>query len=97
MSLLKLLLAGTAIGVILIAFRDFDNRRWLAPLGPGGATLEEEEEEEPILGYDGMDEETLLEWMDGADLDRDTLARMRAYERAHQCREPVLRTLDDRL
>jgi hypothetical protein len=96
MSLLKLLLAGTAIGVILVAFRDFDNQRWLAPLGPGGATLDEEEEE-PVLGYDGMDEETLLEWMDGADLDHDTLSRMRAYERAHLCREPVLRALDDRL
>ena len=95
MNILKLLLASAAIGVVLVAFRDFDNQRWLVPAGAGGTAVDDEEE--PVLGYDGMDEDTLLDWMDGADLDDETLARMRSYERAHLCREPVLRAIDDRL
>jgi hypothetical protein len=103
MNWLKALLAGAAVGVILIAFRDFENERWLAPAGAGGGagtegaagTEEEEEvEEEPLLGYDGMDEETLILWLSDARLDRRTLTRIRRYEEENLAREAVLEAVD---
>ena len=101
MQLLKFLLAGAAIGVILTAFRDFDNETWLVPVRPGGgagtADDELDDDEEPVLGYDGMDVDTLLEWMDDADLDPETLERMHRYELARRGREPVLSAIEDRL
>lgn len=101
MSLWKALLAGAAVGVIVIAFRDAENDGWLMPAGfagrlgtPGAGDFDDEE---PILGYDGMDQETLLDWLDDADLDADTLMRTRWYEQRHLAREPVLDALDARL
>ena len=96
MNLLKLLVAGAAIGVIVIAFRDTDAGSWIAP--PLQLRGEEDQDEaEPVLGYDGMDVDTLIEWMDGSAPDRDTLERMRAYETSHLGREGVLTAIADRL
>ena len=98
MNLLKLLVAGAAIGVIAIAFRDSDEGRWIAPpLRLRGEGEEDQDEAEPVLGYDGMDVDTLIGWMDGAAPDRVTLERMRAYEAAHLAREGVLTAIADRL
>jgi hypothetical protein len=102
MNWLKALLAGAAVGVILIAFRDFENERWLAPAGAGGGATtggpvgmaEEEVEEEPLLGYDGMDEETLLAWISDARLDRRTLTRIRRYEADNLGRDAVIEAVD---
>ena len=100
MSVWKALVAGAAVGVILIAFRDSENHGWLTPAGFGGrldVPDEEDLDREPILGYDGMDQETLLDWLSEADLDTDTLMRTRWYEQRNQAREPVLDALDGRL
>lgn len=100
MSAWKALLAGAAVGVILIAFRDAENQRWLAPAGLSDRLTgppRDDLEQEPVLGYDGMDEETLLDWLDGAELDGETLMRTRWYEQRHLAREPVLDALDSRL
>lgn len=99
MSVWKALLAGAAVGIILIAFRDSERGGWLMPAGfrrPFEAP-EEDLEEEPVLGYDGMDEEDLLDWLENSDLDRETLLRARWYEQRHQARELVLDALDARL
>lgn len=100
MSALKALLAGAAVGVILVAFRDSENRSWLSPAGLADrlpAPDDEDLEQEPVLGYDGMDQETLIDWLDDSDLDAETLMRTRWYEQRHQAREPVLDALDARL
>lgn len=99
MRLLKMLLAGAAVGVILTAFRDFENETWLIPAGSGIGPLDEDldDEAEPVLGYDGMDVDTLLEWVSEADLDPDTLERMHRYELARRGREPVLSAIEDLL
>ena len=98
MSTMKWLLAGAAAGVILIAFRDLERGVWLEPAVRGGWGGEEPEEEtEPVLGYDGMDQETLLEWLGEAGLDRETLRRMRRYEQLNLAREPVLAAISDAL
>jgi hypothetical protein len=106
MNYLKLVLGAAAAGTIMLAFRDFDNGGWLQPALPGGGLggdgvmLEEDDEEqpeEPVLGYDGMDRDTLLEWLDDADLDEATLLRMRRYESAGEDREAVVDKIDDLL
>lgn len=99
MNLLKLALAGAATAVILTAFRDHERGRWLAPAGLGGMPepLQPEEMPEPVLGYDGMDEDTLLDWIRAADLDEHTLRGIERYERATRDRGPVLDMLADLL
>ena len=107
MNYLKVLLGAAAAGTIVLAFRDFDGGGWLHPALPGGGwaegdlLLEEDDDEalaeEPVLGYDGMDRDTLVAWLDDADLDEATLLRIRRYETAHQDREPVLDRIDDLL
>src|SRR5688500_8864339 len=100
--LLKVLLGAAAVGVVAVAFRDSARGRWLRPALPG---RDEEYDggrmiadgEEPVLGYDGMDRDTLLDWLSDADLDRDTLLRIRAYESVNLGREPVLDAVDDLL
>ena len=89
------MLAGAAIGVVVIAFRDFERQIWLLPT----RALDDLDdlEEEPFLGYDGMDVDTLLDWLSDAGLDPSTLARMREYEAAHLGREVILSAIDDRL
>jgi hypothetical protein len=98
MRFLKLLVGALAVGAIAVAFRDLRTGRWLKPQLPG----EEEEEaaaerEEPVLGYDGMDRDTLVDWLRDAALDEETLVRIRRYEAANQNREPVLAAVADLL
>lgn len=95
MKLLKMLALGAAVGVIVIAFRDPGPGRSLAP--DGGRLDDEDDETEPMLGYDGMDVGTLLDWFDQAAPDRALLERIRRYEMGHLAREAVLGALDDRL
>ena len=95
MNLLKLLVASAAVAVIVIAFRDAEGGGWLSPAGLG--TTIDVDDEEPVLGYDGMDVDTLLAWLAEADLDQDTLQSMRDYELGHLGREVVLSALDELL
>jgi hypothetical protein len=107
MNFLKVLLGAAAAGTIVLAFRDFEGGGWLQPAIPGGGwaegdlLLEEDDdetlEEEPVLGYDGMDRDTLIAWLEDADLDEATLLRIRRYETGNQDREPVLDRIDDLL
>lgn len=107
MSYLKVLLGAAAVGTIALAFRDFESGGWLQPALPGAGLdyddelLEEDDDdplaEEPVLGYDGMDRDTLVAWLDDADLDESTLLAIRRYEVAGENREPVLDRIDDLL
>jgi hypothetical protein len=103
MRLGRILLGAAAVGAIALAFRDIQGRRWLLPGMPGEAPepepedAEAEVEEEPVLGYDGMDRDTLLDWLRDASLDEATLLRMERYERSHGNREPVLEMIGDQL
>jgi hypothetical protein len=98
MNLLRLLLGGAAVATILVAFRDFDNDTWLLPGGRAAtAPPEGEEDEEPILGYDGMDRDTLIQWIRDARLDEDTLIRIHEYEATHQRRDRVMQAVSDLL
>ena len=98
MNLLRLLVGGAAVATILVAFRDFDNATWLPPGGPAARAIPEgEEDQEPILGYDGMDRDTLIQWIRDSRLDDDTLLRIHEYEAAHQRRDRVLQAVSDLL
>jgi hypothetical protein len=108
MNTFKVLVGAAAVGAIALAFRDFETGGWLQPALPGGGwvgdsdlLLEEDEDEdfleEPVLGYDGMDRDMLVDWLDDADLDEAALLRIRRYEVATQNREPVLDKVDDLL
>ena len=103
---LKVALGMAAVGAIVLAFRDFETGGWLQPALPGGRRddgdllLEDDDEaliEEPVLGYDGMDRNTLLDWLDDADLDEATLLHIRRYEQGFQNRDAVLDRIDDLL
>jgi hypothetical protein len=61
------------------------------------ADLYLEDGAEPVLGYDGMDLQTVVPWLESANLDRSTLLRIRAYETRNEAREAVLDTLDSLL
>jgi len=102
MNLLKTLLAAAAAGTIVLAFRDVENGRWLQPAIPGrGGNADDlgldEDDEEPVLGYDGMDRDTLIDWLGDAALDEPTLRRVRRYELFHENRQPVLDAIEDLL
>jgi hypothetical protein len=94
-TLLRLLITGAALAVVYIALREPDapprTRRLREPRG--GAF----DEPEPVLGFDGMDLDTLIPWLEAADLDEATLERIREYEQRHRARETVLDTLEDLL
>lgn len=92
--MLKWIVAGTAAGMILASFRDFENGRWITP---GQSLPGEVDETEPVLGYDGMDQETIIDWLARADLDRASLRRMQMYEQAHRDRGPVVAAIGDLL
>jgi hypothetical protein len=93
MKTLQWLLLGAVAGVVIAAFRDFDRGEWL-PVG-GGHADDGPDDEEPILGYDGMDQETLLDWLDDAHPDPATARKIYDYEVGHLRREPVLEALAD--
>ena len=105
MRALKVLIGAAAGAAIVLALRDYRQGGWLRPALPGTGRdddllLEDDEEdllEEPVLGYDGMDRDTLMEWLDDADLDESTLLRIRRYELETENREPVLDRIDDLL
>ena len=109
MNTFKVMVGAAAAAAIALAFRDFEGGGWLQPalpgagrFGPGDLLLEEDEDEEefleePVLGYDGMDRDTLVDWLDDADLDEAALLRIRRYETVTQNREPVLDKVDDLL
>jgi hypothetical protein len=98
---LKVLIGFAAVGVVAAAFRDTARRRWLRPAVPFGDDDEGGDfllgGQEPVLGYDGMDRDTLLDWLGEADLDRGTLLRIQAYESANFARGPVLDAVEDML
>ena len=56
-----------------------------------------DDDEEPVLGYDGMDRDSLIEWLRDASLDEETLLYIERYERARENREPVLDAVGDLL
>jgi hypothetical protein len=98
----KLLLGVAALGLVAVAFRDVAGDRWLRPASPFRGEDDEDEggvalEEEPVLGYDGMDRDTLVDWLSDADLDHETLLAIHAYESANLNRGPVLDAVDDLL
>ena len=95
MKTLKWLLAGIVVGVIGVAFRDMENREWLRPALPERAR--EPGVEEPVLGYDGMDQETVIDWLFTAQLDAESLDRINRYEEVNLGREPVLEVLEELL
>lgn len=105
MRALKVLIGAAAGAAIVLALRDYQQGGWLRPALPGtgrdgGLLLEDDEEdllEEPVLGYDGMDRDTLVDWLDDADLDERTLLRIRRYEQSTADRDPVLDKIDDLL
>jgi hypothetical protein len=99
MNVFKLLAAGAALGVILTTFRD-ERGEWIVPGGdllrPRGAT-DDDGDAEPVLGYDGMDDGAVLEWLDRSDTDRRTLLNMIRYEAGHRGRQEVLAAIVDQL
>lgn len=97
MRTLKWLVAGAAVAVIAAAFRDFERGGWLSPATPVRQRLAGEEQEEPVLGYDGMDQETLIDWLSEADLDEDTLLDIADYESRNRSRQPVISAVEDLL
>jgi hypothetical protein len=86
MRALRWLGLAAAAGAAALALRELvpgrRGTRVEVALSPG--------EEEPFLGYDGMDRDTLVAWLGEAGLDRETLLRVREYEAANRGREPVL-------
>lgn len=85
--LLKLLLGAAALAIVYAALRP-------DATATGEAVTRSAGEAEPVLGYDGMDVDTVIPWLESANLDRATLERIRRYERSHRAREAVLETLD---
>jgi hypothetical protein len=91
MRALRLLAGLAVVGAAVVALREVAARGGLPRPGKGGADAAlEPGGEEPVLGYDGMDRDSLIDWLSDADLDRETLLRVRAYEEANRNREPVL-------
>lgn len=91
MKTLQWMVAGVTIGIIIVALRELRYRS----LDAGYGSMEEVPE--PILGYDGMDQETVLEWLPDADLDPELLAEIGRYEESTRGREPVLSLIDELL
>lgn len=52
---------------------------------------------EPVLGYDGLVTDDVLDWIRDADPEPDQLRAILDYEGTHLEREPVLRELRERL
>lgn len=81
----------------MTAFRN-DQGEWIVPgRGLSALTGADDSEREPVLGYDGLDDEALQDWLDTAVTDRAQLLRMVRYEAGHRGRQPVLSALVDQL
>jgi hypothetical protein len=93
MKALRLLAGLAVVGAAVAALRQVAARGGLPRLGRGEVPRAEPGGTEPVLGYDGMDRDTLIDWLSDADLDRETLLAVRAYEEANRAREPVLETV----
>lgn len=52
---------------------------------------------EPMLGYDGLATEDILDWIRDADPDLEQLRAIHDYEAAHRERAPVLRECQERI
>jgi hypothetical protein len=72
-----------------------DDEGW--DVARGGIGEYADADEEPVLGYDGMDRDSLIEWLRDASLDEGTLLHIERYERARENREPVLDAVGDLL
>jgi hypothetical protein len=98
MNRLKWFAGGLLLGLVLSGLRDQDRGDWVSA-GRMGEDRDSDVdlEEEPVLGYDGMDQETILDWIDGATLDDETIERMIRYESGNRRRGPVLDVLHDLL
>ncbi len=99
------LASGTVLGTLTLAVRRwqrdsqaFDSQPLALPAADRTPDIApRQEEEEPILGYDGMDADTLIDWLERAELDALALRRMRGYEVRHRDRQDVLEAIDDLL
>lgn len=94
MRILQVLIGGLVGGGLAALFWAWQTGRLAVdeapPLpSPGGP--------EPVLGYDGMDRDTLIDWLERADLETDTLERVRSYEQANRNRGMVLQAIDELL
>jgi hypothetical protein len=96
--LIKLLLAAATVsGLVYLALRQ---REVAAGTALARNRMDEplpEREPEPVLGYDGMDLQTVTEWLERAELDELSLRSIRAYEQRHRARETVLGVIDEKL
>jgi len=92
MKTLQWMLAGVAVGLIIAAVRELRYRSLAS-----AALVSIADGPEPVLGYDGMDQEAILEWLPYAELDADLLEEIGRYEVATRAREPVLDLIDDLL
>ena len=106
----KFALGAAAVAVIALAFRGAlrggsleaalegndrgDGRGFVGGEGVGEYA---DDDEEPVLGYDGMDRDSLIEGLRDASLDEETLLHIERYERARENREPVLDAVGDLL
>ncbi len=52
---------------------------------------------EPILGYDGLETDDVLAWIDEADPEPHQLRRILQYERTHRDRTPIIDECSNRL
>jgi hypothetical protein len=91
----KLIGAVLVLVGFVLAYRALREPDDGASLAPGRDLSPRFDNEEPVLGYDGMDLQTVVEWLESADLDSATLRRIRAYEQRNRSRESVLDTLND--
>jgi hypothetical protein len=48
-----------------------------------------------VLGYDGMDADTVIPWLEASHLDPATLLQIREYEERTRARERVLEAIDE--
>lgn len=90
MNVFRTLLGGLAGGAAGVAVRAILRGGKQDPRPSTGA-----DDVEPVLGYDGMDRDTLLDWLDRAELDADTVGRIRRYETERENRAPILARLNE--
>lgn len=93
----KLIGAGLVVIGVVMALRTL--RRLDADRAQDQTDLDRDpaSAEEPVLGYDGMDLQTVIPWLESAELDPETLQRIRSYEQRNRARESVLNTIEDLL